>query len=149
MKIADIMSQEVVLANEDMTVSEVAQLLASNNIGGVPVLNADNDVVGMITEGDLLPKPKSVPFSTIKIPAFFGEWLKDGEIESIVSAAKDKKCSEIMTPSIVTIEHDADIGSCAELMAKRSIKRLPVVKDGKVVGIVTRADLVKAIAEKS
>lgn len=147
-KIAEIMTSKVVTAGAQATISEVAQLMTENGISGVPVVDADSKVLGIVTERDLLPKMKGIPFSRVKLPALFGEWLGDLKFEQIIAEAKDLKASEVMTNNLITVNADDEISLAAELIAQHSIKRLPVLRDGVLEGIVTRADIIRAISSK-
>lgn len=146
MKVSDVMTSEVITIDEQSTVAQVAELLAKNGFSGVPVVNAERKVVGMVTERDLLPKMKGVPFSNLRLPALFGEWLGEQEFEQAISETRERSVKEAMSSEVITIAADDELGRAAALMAQHSVKRLPVVSEGDLVGIITRADIIRAIA---
>ena len=142
----DIMTTNVVSVRVDTPVVDVARLMATHNVSGVPVVDAGSRVVGVVSENDLLLKHDKA-----KSPhrlALFGFWVVPEE--SLVEAYEDARggtvAADVMTKKAVTFEEDADITQIAETMVKKNINRVPIVRDGKLVGIVSRADIVKSIA---
>ena len=146
MKVSDVMTKEVLTVTEDARVSDVARLLMEKGFSGVPVVNESNEIVGMVTESDLLPKMKKIPFSRIRVPVFFGEWLDAKDFDSLIEEAKSSLIVDIMSTDLVTISSEEEMGKAAELMTTHEIKRLPVVDDKKLVGMITRADIIRALA---
>ena len=145
MKVCDVMTKEVLTVREDACVSDVARLLMEKGFSGVPVVNDSNEIIGIITESDLLPKMKKIPFSRIRVPVFFGEWLDAEDFDSLVEGAKSSKIADIMSTDLVTIAPEDEMGKAAELMTTHEIKRLPVVDGKKLVGMITRADIIRAL----
>ena len=148
MKISEVMNKNVITVRPDATVNDVACLLAEHSISGMPVVDDSQRVVGLVTERDLLPKMSGIPFSNVRLPALFGEWLGEEEFEEIIRKAKDRKVTEVMNESVLSINADESISKAASMMAQNSVKRLPVVRDNRLVGIITRADVIRAIAER-
>ncbi len=118
--VSEIMSFPVNSVNKDTTIYEVANILKDKNIGAVIVVDENNKPIGIITERDII---KKVVAKNLK--------------------PKDVKVEEVMRKKVITIEYNKPIKEAAELMAKYNIKRLPVVKDGSVIGIVTQSDIVR------
>lgn len=149
MRVADIMTRPVVFATERDTLERVAQLMLEHKIGSVPVVNKEQAVVGIVTETDFSLRPKGVPFSALQLPSLFGQWVSPAEVERIYQAARTRPVSEIMSEPVTTITEDRPVGEVAELMLRQNLKRIPVVRDGKLVGIVTRHDLLRCVVPPS
>jgi CBS domain-containing protein len=144
---ASIMSREVVTARPEDTVSQVARLLTHNQISAVPVCDQSGALLGMVSEGDLMR-----PFSSSNVERR-GRWLAlladgtDLAPDFLEYVRLDRhRVSDLMTRPAITASESAGIADLAELLAKHRIKRLPIVRDGKLVGIVSRADVIRAIA---
>jgi CBS domain-containing protein len=142
----EIMTKDVVTVKIDTTVPEVARLMATKGISGVPVLDDTDCLVGMVTENDLLLRhghPKSPPRL-----ALFGLWVvPDEAVETAYKSARPAAVAEdVMTRHVVTFAEDDDVDDIAEAMVRKDINRVPIMRDCKLVGIVSRADILKAIA---
>lgn len=145
---ASIMTTNVISARPDDTVAKVARLLAANHISAVPVCDADGKLVGMLSEGDLMR-----PFSTETEVrrAWWLRMLAEGtELapEFLEYVREDRRrAKDLMSTQVVSVAEQTSAREVADLMMMHRIKRVPVLRDGKVVGIVARADLVRAIAQ--
>jgi len=142
----EVMTKDVVTVRTDTPVAEIARLMAEKGISGVPVLDDKDCLVGMVTENDLLLKhghSKSPPRL-----ALFGLWVvPDEAVETAYKKARPAAVAEdVMTRNVVTFAEDDDIDTIARTMVKKNINRVPIVRDCQVVGIVTRADILRAIA---
>jgi CBS domain-containing protein len=149
MKAKDIMSKDVITVRKDTTVEEIAHLLSEKNISGVPVVDEEGKVIGMVTEKDLLYKdiePHFPPVVEILGGLIFLKGVKqyNEELRKLVAT----KAEEIMTKKVVTVELDTEVERIAELMIEKDINRIPVVDKLKVVGIVSRADVVRYISQR-
>lgn len=143
MRVAEIMTSPVVGIEPSASVTDAAKLMLGSHFSGLPVVTSDKRLVGVVTEGDFLRRGELG--TTQKRP----RWL-----EIIVSAGKKaeeyvqthgRKVEEVMSPEPVTISSEASLEELVELMTARKIKRVPVVDDGKLVGIVARSDLMRAM----
>jgi CBS domain-containing protein len=138
---ADIMTREVVTVRPDTRVSAVAHLLRDHKISAVPVVDDHDHVVGIISEGDLLGKPPS------RSPR--GWWLRLFDDEAVcleeIATARHLKAQDVMTRDVVSVLDQAPMDLLATLMRRHKLKRVPIVRDGKLVGIVSRADLLDAL----
>jgi CBS domain-containing protein len=139
MKVGDVMTREVVTVPPGASLKEAAQLLVDNRISGLPVVNSEGGVIGILSEGDLLFKEKGGPGVRRRFP-----WLVDSLAVADRAKLEARVVGEAMTAPAQTIAADRPIAAAAGLMIEHRINRLPVVEDGKLVGIVTRADLVRA-----
>ena len=115
----DIMTRNVYTISPEASVQEVAQLLSCKRISGVPVLDNVGQIIGIVTEADII-----------------------GKVD------REGLCvADIMSPKIIFVDEETRVGEIAMLLTERKIKRVPVMRDGKLVGIVCRADIVHAVAQ--
>jgi len=115
----DIMTRKVYTIPPEASMQEVAQLLVQKNISGVPVINKDGRIIGIVTEADIIGKVN-----------------------------REGLCvADIMTPELIFVDEETQVGEIAMLLIERKIKRVPVIRNGKLVGIVCRADIVQAVAQ--
>ncbi len=142
MKVKDVMTAEVMTVQPGTSLKEVARLLVESRISGLPVVDADGRVLGVISEADVLMKEAGAGRSRGGPLA----WLLD-PLDVVERLKLDARVAgEAMTSPPVTIESTRPVAVAAELMIEQGINRLPVLDQGKLVGIVTRADLVRAFA---
>lgn len=146
MKAKDIMTRNVVTVHKSATIKEIAKVLVDNAISGVPVVDDDGKLVGIVSEGDLLHKeaiPKTPEYVNILGAMVFYNGLQrfNADFKKLLA----EQATNIMTDKVVTISEEEGIEEIAQLMLEHSIKRLPVVKNQKIAGIVSRADLVKLL----
>jgi CBS domain-containing protein len=146
MNAGDVMIREVVTVGPETPVLQIVQLLLARGISGVPVVDEDGTLVGVVSEGDLL---RRVEIGTEKRR---GRWrafftgtatLAEEYVRSHGALARD-----IMTREVVTVDRATPLGEIAELMEERHIKRVPVLEDGKLVGLVSRSNLLRAFASQ-
>lgn len=139
----DIMTAEVVTVGPNTTVREIAALLLERRISATPVVDTTGKLLGIVSEGDLMRR------QDIGTAGARSWWLD--LVSSPEARASDyvklhgATASDVMTPSVATVSPDTPIGKIAEILEKRHIKRVPVVADGKLLGIVSRADLLRAL----
>ena len=144
MNAGDVMTRNVVTVTPDTTVLELVGILLGRNISGVPVVDANNVLVGIVTEGDLVRRAE------LGTERKRGGWLTF--FTATATMAQDyvrshgTKVSDVMTPGVVAVARDTPLSDVADLMEERHVRRVPVVEDGKVVGIVSRANLLRAWA---
>jgi len=144
MNAGDVMTRDVLTVSPDTPVTEIVNLLLSRIISGVPVVESDGTVVGVVSEGDLLRRAE---IGTEKkrsswVQFFTGTAsLADEYVRSHGRVAKD-----VMTQAVVSVQPDTPIAAIADIMHQKRIKRVPVVQDGKLVGIVTRKNILRAFA---
>lgn len=144
MRAMDIMTSEVVTVGEDASVQRVAKLLAERGISAVPVVDSKNRVIGMVSEGDLLHRMETgterrrswwldMMSSTAKLA---GDYIK----------SHSGKVKDVMTEDVISVTETTPVADIAVMLEANRIKRVPVLRDGKLVGIVSRANLVRALA---
>jgi CBS domain-containing protein len=144
MKAADVMTRDVVTVSPEMPVPELVKLLLSRHISGVPVVDKDGALVGIVTEGDLVRRAE------LGTEHKRGGWLSFFTGTAILAQeyvrSHGTKVSDVMTPGVVAVGPETPLSDIADLMEQRRIRRLPVVQDGRVVGIISRANLLRAFA---
>jgi CBS domain-containing protein len=144
MRAHQIMTRPVVTVAPDATILEAANIMLRQHISGLPVVDAAGKLVGIVSEGDFIRR------SEIGTERRRGRWLQfilgPGKSASDFVNEHGCKISEIMSRSPVTITEDAPLAEIVELMEKKNVKRVPVLRNDKIVGIVTRANLLQAVA---
>jgi CBS domain-containing protein len=145
----DLMTKEVVSVPPDMPVNEVAQLLLRKTISGAPVVDAKGAVIGMVSEGDLIgrnDKDREARRDWWLTLLAEGEDLNPDFLKSI---RRQPKAREVMVSPVITVSETTDAAEIARILKEHRIKRVPVVRDGRIVGIVSRADLLDAVATRT
>ena len=140
MRVEDIMSTEVVVARPDMSLKEAARLLIEHGVSGLPVVRSRDQVVGVISEIDLLPRSAERPPRQRALA-----WLLDDRDRAPLGSPP-RLVADVMSSPAITVEPFWTIPGAASLMRHTGVKRLPVVRAGRLVGIVSRADVVRAFA---
>jgi CBS domain-containing protein len=146
MKAQDIMTRDVISIRADTTVNEIARLLSEHRIGGLPVVDEGNRVIGMVSESDLFLKEKGMPFSAVKVPTLFKNWVDPDRLTEIYEGARHHTAADVMTTEVYCVDVEDTVGHAAWLMAQRNVKRVPVLQSGKLAGIITRADIIRLLA---
>jgi CBS domain-containing protein len=144
-RIAEIMSSPVVSVSEEASLEEVARVMSEHDIGGVPVLDSGGRLVGIVTDSDFAGQERYVPFSypATKLPAVFGEWMQGEPFEALCERARRLPARAIMSSPVVTASEEEPVETVVERMLHAEVNRIPSVRDGELVGIVARHDLLK------
>jgi CBS domain-containing protein len=144
MKASDIMTRNVVTVAGGAALGAAIRLMLDNNVSGLPVVNPAGKVEGILTEGDLLRRAE------IETEKKHWPWLDfllgPGRMASDYVKTHGRVCDELMSREVISVEPDAPLAEIVELMERRHIKRMPVIANGALVGIVSRADLLAALA---
>ena len=146
MKARDIMSTKVVTVSPSTSVRDVAGLMVEKHVSGLPVLNDNGTLVGMVSEGDLLRRPEIGTEKHRRRWVSFFSGVDSQAREFTKSHAL--RASDVMTKQVIHVSEETPLGDVVGLMEKHNIKRLPVLSDGELVGIVSRADLLRALAAR-
>jgi len=152
MKVKDIMNREVRTVTPDTSLDELARLFADTGIHGAPVVDAEDRLIGIVTESDVLKATKTryVKYNLV-YPSIhqFGMDFREGvTYEDLLKAFDEVKhvpVSQIMTRKVVTAGPDDPVEDIAPMMVQKKINRVPIVEKGMVVGIVTREDILRGI----
>jgi CBS domain-containing protein len=144
MRAHQIMTRSVVTVSPETTIVDAANLMLQRHVSGLPVLDPSGKLVGIVSEGDFIRR------SEIGTGRKRGRWLQlilgPGQSASDFVHEHGRKVAEVMTRSPLTITEDTGLAEIVELMEKNNVKRLPVVRGESVVGIVSRANLLQAVA---
>ena len=144
MQVRDIMTRNVICVGPQQTLVQAARLMLENRISGLPVVDAAGKLVGMVTEGDFLRRGE------IGTERHRPKWLEfllgPGRLAAEYVHASGRKVDEVMTADPCTVSEEDSLETVVELMEQQRIKRLPVMRDGIMVGIVSRANLMHALA---
>ncbi len=143
MKAEDVMTRDVISTDPDATVLQAARLMLQHHISGLPVIDKDGILVGVLSEGDFLRRRET------RTERRRSRWLEflmgPGRIAAEYSHSHGNKVSEVMTPDVVTVDVTTPLEDIVDVMERRRIKRVPVVCGGLVVGIITRSNLMHAM----
>lgn len=144
MRAGDVMTREVATVAPDTTVNKVVEAMMNRHISAVPVVDEAGRVVGIVSEGDLVRRQE---LGTDKHPSW---WLR------LIRAPEDRArdylkshgvyARDVMTKEVATVSEDTELSDVADLLETKQIKRVPVLQDGKLVGIVSRADIIRGLA---
>jgi CBS-domain-containing membrane protein len=143
MNVADIMTRQVISVTPQTTIAEAAQLLLDNRISGLPVVDPGGAVIGIVTEGDLL---RRVETGTQRRHSHWLEFLiAPGRLAREYTDANARNVGEVMSAEVVSVTPGDALPEVIRLMERHHVKRLPVIEAGRLVGIVSRANLVRAL----
>ncbi|NRA65305.1 MAG: CBS domain-containing protein [Pseudobacteriovorax sp.] len=144
MKVKDIMTSQVTTVEASAKLLEAVQLLDTGKFGALPVVDDTGELVGIITESDFIGKNEEVPHG-LTIPSLLGQWFHNVSVEEIFKGARDEVVGNVMTKDPHVVSSDAALTLAVKLMLNFEISRLPVVDHGKLVGIVSKKDVLKAV----
>lgn len=143
MNAGDVMTQSTVTIDPDASIMHAIHLMLKRRISGLPVVDNAGALVGIVTEGDLLRRAE---LGTQKRrPRWIEFLIGPGRLASEYVGACGRKIHDVMTTSVHTVTEDTPLTEVVQIMESRQVKRLPVVRAGKIVGIVSRANLLRAL----
>jgi len=144
MKARDVMTSHAISVGPDLPVQAVANTLVKNGISAVPVVGNDGKLLGIISEGDLI---RRVETGTERRRSWWLEMISSGRsLAAEFAKTHGLKAEDIMTTFVITADQDMPLHEIAELMERHGVKRVPIVENEQVIGIVSRANLVQALA---
>jgi CBS-domain-containing membrane protein len=145
----DIMTQEVVTVNQDLAVEKLAEVLWENRISGAPVIDESGNVVAVVTESDLIDQAKKVHIPTmISILDSVIMLEKADKIEKEIRKMTGTTVKDICSGQLVTVNPETSLDEVATIMAEKKVHTLPVLSEGKLVGVVGKADVIRTLAKK-
>lgn len=144
MQVKDVMTRDVISVGANEPVVEAARLMLQNRVSGLPVVDAEGQLVGIVTEGDFLRRGELG--TQRRRPKWLEFVIGPGRLAEEYTHSSGRKVEEIMTSDPTTVTEDDSLDAVVELMERRRIKRLPVMRDGRMIGIVSRANLMHALA---
>lgn len=141
--VRDVMTKNVIKIREEADINEVTTLLSENRISGLPVVDGDDHVVGMITEADILA------MAGMRRGHAFKDIIRHLLGEPLSGPKQSKRLRDVMTTPVITTGPETDIREIALTLDEKRIKRVPVVDEkGRLIGVISRADIVRAIGAK-
>ena len=147
MKARDIMATDIRTVGPDATIDVAIKIMTERRVTGVPVVDDTGTLVGILTEGDLLRRVETGTGDRLR-PLFLDLLLGSGKEAVQYVRTHSRRVRDLMSPHVVTVTEDDSLTEVVRLMERRRIRRLPVVRDGQLVGIVSRSDLITALGRK-
>src|SRR5665647_821845 len=144
MKARDVMVSPAITVNPSASVREVAKIFLERRISAVPVVDEQGKLIGIVSEGDLMHRAEAG--TERKRSWWLQGFIGDETLAAEYVKAHARKVTDVMTRRVITASPDSPLHEIASLLENNSIKRVPIVKDGQVVGIVSRANLIQAVA---
>lgn len=148
MKVKEIMTKDVITVSPDTPVKDIAEIMLKNGIGGIPVVEGDR-VVGIVTEEDLIMKNVKLHFPTyiqLLDAVIYLESLK--RYEEDLRRAIGATARDVMSREVITVSPEDSVEDAATLMVEKGISRLPVVENERLVGIITKRDILKSLSRE-
>ncbi|PKM77349.1 MAG: hypothetical protein CVU90_07820 [Firmicutes bacterium HGW-Firmicutes-15] len=145
----NIMTKDVITVRPDEKVEKVAQMLVENRISGIPVVDENHHVLGIVSEKDLM-----IRASELKVPFYLTLFDSIIFLENPIRFNNNLKkytalqVKDAMTTKVIVVEEDAPVSEVVDIMQKHEINRVPVVRHGKLIGIITRNDILKSLVER-
>ena len=144
MKAEDVMVSTVITVGVNASIGEVAAILLNNHISAAPVVDEKGELVGIVSEGDLMRRPE---IGTTKRHSWWLELIsKKWASATEYIKSHSRKVADVMTRDLITAKPDTPLGDIAGLLERNQIKRVPIVERGKLVGIVSRANILQALS---
>jgi CBS domain-containing protein len=145
MRALDIMTRDVTTVSPDTSVRDIAALMVEKHISGVPVLSDNGKIIGIVSQSDLLHRAEVG--TERKHKWWFRIFADSDALAREYAKAHGLKAHDIMSRYVVSVRNDAELRDVADILDSRRIKRVPVVQEGRLVGIITRGDLVRALSQ--
>lgn len=142
MRVKEVMTTEIVTVSPDNSVRQAVKLMLDSQISGVPVVDDEGRLLGILSEGDLIRRTELISGTIASLDEMA---LPSEERANAYVRRNSWRVGDVMTSDPVTIDEEASLACVAKLMHQRAIKRIPVTRGGQLVGIVSRADLLQAI----
>ena len=144
MKASDVMVSNVITVGPEATVQDVAELLLHHRISAVPVVGAKGEILGIVSEGDLINRPES---ETERRKPWWLDALASNEgLAADYVKSHSRNVADVMTRDVITASPETSVAEIAALLERNRIKRVPIVDNGRIVGIVSRANLLQGLA---
>ena len=150
LKAKDIMTTAIITVKPDTSIEDLASILVKHNISGVPVVDDAGSLYGIVTENDLISRNKRLHIPTVISFLDAAIYLESSrKFEEDVKRLAATRVSEICVRKVITISEDTSVVDIATIMAEKKVYLLPVVKGGKVTGVVGKRDVVRSVARQA
>jgi CBS domain-containing protein len=150
MNASDVMIRDVITVKPNAKVQEVAEILVTKRISGMPVIDDSGKVVGMISEGDLLRRSADGAWPNVWGPPPRRGWVRllmeGDDLSTEYVNQPDRRVADVMTYEIISANPETSVSEIASLLMHHRIKRVPIMRNGKLVGLVSRGNLIEALA---
>lgn len=146
LKARDIMTAKVITVTPETTVADLARLLASHNIGGAPVVDAAGNLLGVVTESDLIDQTKKIHIPTVIAildSLIFLE--RPDKMEKDIRKFAGSTVADIYSKKPLTVTEDTPLDELATIMAEKNVHTLPVIRAGRLVGVIGKGDIIKTL----
>src|SRR5947209_14716085 len=143
MRVKDVMTTAIVSVSPEASIADAIRVMVKSHVSGLPVITATGTLVGVLSEGDLL---RRIEMGTVKKAHWLESLFRPGHLADVYKHTHGRKVEEVMSTDVSSIDQNLPLESAVSLMEKRRIKRLPVMDGSKLVGIITRADFIRALA---
>ena len=144
-KIKDIMQTDVYSVPYKATVKEVLELMVEKEVSGVPIIDDENFVIGFISDGDIMKFIAKQDPRIIDMTSFITVWYDTETFEKKLDDLMNLNVMELATSKVVSVDEDFEIDEVAKILGKKKIKKVPVLRDGRLVGVVNRSHIIRYI----
>ena len=144
-KVNEIMKTDVYTVSDEAPIKDVLQALVDRKTSGVPIINAKQQVVGFISDGDIMKFIAKQNPRIIDMTSFITVWYDTESFEKKLHDLMELNVMELATTRLVSVETDYDIDEVAKVLGEKKIKKVPVLEDGKLAGIISRSDILRYI----
>jgi CBS domain-containing protein len=149
LKAKDIMTKDVITVKPNVTIEDLARVFIKHHISGIPVVDDDGNLKGIVTDNDLISQNSKLHIPTIlrMFDAFIP--LGTSKLENEIKRMAASTVQDIYKKDVITVNEEASLENIATIMSEKNIHHLPVVRDRKLIGIIGKKDLIKNIAEET
>ena len=144
-KISELMKRDVYTISDEATIKEVLQMLVESKTSGLPIVNTKQQVVGFISDGDIMKFIAKQNPRIIDMTSFITVWYDTESFDKKLYDLMDLSVMELATTKLVSVDSDYDIDEVAKVLGEKKIKKVPVLEDGKLVGVISRSDILRYI----
>lgn len=144
-KISEIMDKDVYTVHESATVGDVLRVLVEKKASGVPIINDEKRVVGFISDGDIMKFIAKQDPRIIDMTSFITVWYDTESFDKKLDDLMDLNVMELATTKVISVDADFEIDEVAKVLGKKKIKKVPVLENGILVGIVSRTNIIRYI----
>ena len=144
-KVKEIMKTDVYSASDEATIKDVVQILVDSKTSGVPIVNQKQQVVGFISDGDIMKFIAKQNPRIIDMTSFITVWYDTESFEKKLHDLMELNVMELATTKLISVDTDYDIDEVAKVLGEKKIKKVPVLEDGKLAGVISRSDILRYV----